>query len=104
MARADWNSWYSSKRWRRLRAEILAKQKYCQCPHHRGKCVEANVVDHIIPHKGDTKLFWDRSNLQVLTKECHDKYKQSQERGGAGFDMGCDAQGNPLNPDSDWFR
>lgn len=40
----------------------------------------ANVVDHIIPHKGDMRLFWDRKNWQPLNSHCHNSTKQSQER------------------------
>lgn len=97
-----WKSWYSSKRWRKLRKEILAKEKYCQSPHCKGKAVPATVVDHITPHKGDTRLFWKRDNLQPLCKLCHDKFKQSEEKGGKGFNQGCDIHGNPLNPPDHW--
>lgn len=38
-----------------------------------GKYVQATVVDHIKPHRGDNKLFWDKSNWQSLCKSCHDK-------------------------------
>jgi len=38
-----------------------------------GKIVPATVVDHIIPHRGDQKLFWDQTNWEALCKECHDK-------------------------------
>lgn len=38
-----------------------------------------------------------------MTKECHDIFKQSQEKGGHGFDMGCDELGEPLNKDHDWY-
>ena len=31
------------------------------------------TVDHIIPHRGDPELFWDRSNWQALCKNCHDR-------------------------------
>ena len=31
-----------------------------------------HVIDHIIPHRGDPILFWDRSNWQPLCKDCHD--------------------------------
>lgn len=101
-ARPAYNEWYKSRRWKKLRLEILAQQRWCQCPHHKGKYVKAQVVDHIIPHKGDSRLFWDRTNLQALTKECHDKFKQSEEKGGRGFNQGCDAQGNPLNDLDHW--
>lgn len=91
-------AWYKSKRWQTLRREQLARHPYCQCPHHEGQKIPANVVDHRKPHKGDARLFWDRRNLQSMTKECHDSMKQSQERGGVGFSKGCDAQGWPLVP------
>ncbi|WP_460274261.1 HNH endonuclease signature motif containing protein [Celeribacter sp. ULVN23_4] len=40
----------------------------------------ATVVDHIIPHKGDDRLFWDKTNWQALCKPCHDRQKQREER------------------------
>lgn len=100
--RQSWNSWYNSKRWRSLRESQLAKHPYCQCPHHANQYIKAEVVDHIIPHKGDTRLFYDKDNLQSLTKSCHDKFKQSEERGGRGFNQGCDERGNPLNQLDHW--
>lgn len=42
----------------------------------------ATVVDHIIPHKGDYKLMWDRANWQPLCKPHHDADKQSMDKGG----------------------
>ncbi|WP_456297628.1 HNH endonuclease signature motif containing protein [Kineothrix alysoides] len=35
--------------------------------------VKATVVDHVIPHRGDPILFWDKRNWQPLCKTCHDK-------------------------------
>ena len=35
--------------------------------------LKANVVDHIVPQRGDKKLFWDKNNWQALCKVCHDK-------------------------------
>lgn len=54
------------------------------------------MVDHIKPHKGDRELFFDKRNLQSLTKRCHDKYKQSQDRGGKGFNQGSTETGEPI--------
>jgi len=31
------------------------------------------VVDHIVPHRGDRKIFWDPSNWQTLCQTCHNK-------------------------------
>jgi len=43
----------------------------------------AGVVDHIVPHKGDADLFWQRTNWQPLCKPCHDR-KTATEDGGWG--------------------
>lgn len=45
--------------------------------------MEASIVDHIIPHKGDKQLFWDRDNWQPLCKKHHDR-KTATEDGGFG--------------------
>lgn len=102
-AAADLKHLYNSARWKRLRQHILSKHPYCQCPHHNGKSMPANVVDHKIPHRGNLSLFWDVRNLQAMAKPCHDAFKQSQERGGAGFKRGCDDQGNPLSSEHEWY-
>lgn len=39
------------------------------------------VVDHIIPHRGDDRLFWAEWNLQALSKSQHDT-KTATEDGG----------------------
>jgi hypothetical protein len=101
---ADLKHLYNSKRWKQLRKHILDKSPYCQCPHHNGKQYPANVVDHKIPHRGNLRLFWDVRNLQSMAKVCHDKFKQSQEKGGAGFKRGCDEHGNPLSTDHEWWE
>lgn len=101
---AGYQSWYKTARWRRLRAKQLAKHPYCQCPHHEGQFVLANVVDHRTPHRGNAKLFWDDRNLQSLAAQCHNSMKQSQEKGGFGYDRACDEKGWPLNPGHTWYN
>ena len=59
-------------------------------------------MDHVKPHHGDTRLFYDPRNLQSMTKQCHDKFKQSQEKGGNGFLQGCDINGWPISKDHHW--
>jgi 5-methylcytosine-specific restriction enzyme A len=39
------------------------------------------VVDHIIPHRGDMTLFWNRKNWQAMSKTCHDKKTATQDGG-----------------------
>lgn len=95
---------YKTARWRKLRKAQLARRPYCECPHHKGQKVLATVVDHIKAHKGDQRLFWNTQNLQSMSKPCHDKYKQSEEKGGPGFDMGCNEDGTPLNAEHSWYN
>jgi 5-methylcytosine-specific restriction protein A len=51
--------------------------------HEPGRVYVAEVVDHIIPHKGDQILFWSVSNLQGLTAADHSR-KTALEDGGFG--------------------
>jgi 5-methylcytosine-specific restriction protein A len=85
---AQVRSWYHSERWKKLRLEVLTRDLYtCQKTGVllTGKAGEPHspVVDHIIPHKGDERLFWDPANLQAVSKEYHDGEKRSQEQGWA---------------------
>lgn len=98
----SYQAWYRSTRWVKVRKQQLAAYPYCQCPHHEGRFVFADVADHREPHRGDARLFWDTRNLQSLTKECHDRFKQSQERGGHGFGVGSDVNGMPLVAQPGW--
>ena len=45
-----------------------------------GLVTPSTTVDHIVPHKGDRTLFWDRTNWQALCKPCHDS-KTAREDG-----------------------
>jgi 5-methylcytosine-specific restriction protein A len=45
--------------------------------------MEATEVDHIVPHKGDMDLFWDRGNWRAMSKPCH-AAKTVREDGGFG--------------------
>ena len=60
-------------RWREARALFLKQYPLCAFCQAEGKIVPATVVDHIIPHRGEQRLFWDQTNWESLCKECHDK-------------------------------
>ncbi|WP_332712632.1 HNH endonuclease signature motif containing protein [Pelagibacterium mangrovi] len=66
-------------RWQQARAEYLKAHPHCS---HPGCTATATVVDHIIPHRGDRKLFWDRKNWSSLCQHHHSSAKQSMERRG----------------------
>ncbi len=92
---------YGTKRWKRVRARHLNLHPYCQCPEHKGQRIPAQVVDHIRPHRGDTRLFWDERNLQSLTTRCHNSYKARMEAA-VRLGIGHDERGFPLDPDHPW--
>lgn len=74
---------YKTARWQRLRWQVLVDGLFTCAMCQR---VEADtsqlVADHVVPHRGDEGLFWDRGNLQCLCKACHDGTKQREERRG----------------------
>jgi 5-methylcytosine-specific restriction protein A len=69
-------------RWEKARKTYLMRNPLCVLCQREGRVTPATVVDHIVPHKGDTKLFWDtEDNWQPLCKPHHDRDKQREERG-----------------------
>lgn len=83
--RDSWRSWYTSRRWRKLRQVILVRDLYtCQRTGVLliGKHPAPNsaVIDHIRPHRGDPVLFWDETNLMAVSKAFHDSQKQREEK------------------------
>ena len=57
--------------------------------------VLACVVDHVIPHRGDSKLFW-QGELQSLCATHYNASKQSEEHLGYSKEVGID--GVPVDP------
>ncbi len=65
-------------RWQKVsKAYLLAHPNCVRC----GKA--AQVVDHIVPHKGDWLLLWNPENYQALCAVCHN-VKTSTTDGGFG--------------------
>ena len=59
--------------WQKARKQYLDANPLCVMCLKEGRYRKATVVDHIKPHRGDEKLFWDRSNWQALCKQHHDQ-------------------------------
>ncbi len=72
-----------TSRWRAARKGYLSKHPLCVHCEAKGIVKAANVVDHIVPHKGDMKRFWDRTNWQPLCTQ-HHNIKTATEDGGFG--------------------
>lgn len=56
----------------------------------------AEVVDHIVPHKGDLSLFWNQENWQSLCEPHHNRDKARLEIRGYSDRLGDD--GWPIDP------
>jgi len=91
-------------RWQKERAEYLRLRPFCvMCLRDLGidaeqpieaivlECAEkgsdtplASVVDHSDPHRGNERVFWDKSRWQGLCATHHSGEKQRSERGRGG--------------------
>ncbi|WP_122555827.1 HNH endonuclease [Pseudomonas viridiflava] len=69
---------YDSK-WQKARLVHLNANPLCVYCDRIGRVTAANTVDHVIPHRGDMTLFWDRSNWMSLCGPCHSSVKQAEE-------------------------
>lgn len=79
---------YQTPEWKRARLVFLAAHPLCRDCQSVGLVVAAREVDHIVPHRGDRKLFRDKANWQGLCKSCHSR-KTAREvllkrKGGGG--------------------
>ncbi len=101
--RPAYHQWYGLQRWKRLRAAHRRKSPLCAMCLTQGVVTAVQVVDHVVPHKGDELLFWDAGNLQSLCKHHHDSTKSRMERSGS-TNMGYDADGKPLDPSHPWSK
>lgn len=67
-------------KWQKARAHHLRDHPLCAYCQRQGLVTAASVVDHIVAHRGDMTLFWDRSNWQSLCASCHSSVKQAEEQ------------------------
>ena len=73
--RSNWEvrRWYRTARWRKLRNLILNEYPLCRACVAEGTLQPSTDVDHIIPHRGNSDLFWDETNLQGLCATHHSR-------------------------------
>ena len=90
----------NSKRWKAIRAQVLAEQPLCPICQRQGRVVPAVDVDHVNNNSHDQS----RDNLMGMCKE-HHSAKSFAEAHGRKFEIkGCDARGLPLDPSHHWFK
>lgn len=69
--------------WQKARLVHLNDNPLCVYCQREDRVTAANTVDHVIPHRGDMTLFWDRDNWMSLCSTCHSSKKQREEAQGA---------------------
>ena len=85
--RQDYQRLYNYQ-WSKTRARFLKEHPLCVCCKTQGQITPASEVDHITPHKGNERLFWDADNWQALCISCHSR--KTMEEGGFGNSMADD--------------
>lgn len=72
-------------RWQQASEGFRQAHPLCADPskRHPDEVKLATQTDHVIPHRGDMRLFWDPKNWQALCDGCH-SYKTATEDGGFG--------------------
>jgi hypothetical protein len=81
--------------WKRRRLVQLNAEPFCRLCANLGLVVPAVAVDHVMPHHGNVAAF-RAGAVQSLCIECHNGWKQREERDGYQPDIGID--GWPLDP------
>lgn len=64
----------------KLVREVKKRGGLCEKCYEEGHITMATVVDHIVPHRGDQKLFWDRGNWQPLCEHHHNVKTMTEDR------------------------
>ena len=66
--------------WDRASLAFKCEHPLCLGCEAEGRLAPTEVVDHVIPHKGNAALFWDRSRWQPCCRWHHDVVKQLLEQ------------------------
>jgi len=74
-ARLERTAFYSSSRWRKLRAMKLAADPVCQWCNRKA----ATTVDHIVPRLSRPDLAFVLVNLRSGCPECHSAYGEKSK-------------------------
>lgn len=83
---APWRAWYGTSRWAQLRHEVFLRDGY-RCQRTGVLCIgkypapNSAVANHKVPHRGDPALFWDKDNIETVSKAVRDGIIQAEEQG-----------------------
>ncbi len=72
--RNQYTKLYNGRQWRKMSIAYRKQNPLCEMEcKSNGLLKPAKVVDHIKPHRGDLKLFYDWNNLQSACHRCHNR-------------------------------
>lgn len=60
--------------------QVEYNNPFCVKCYEEGHLTKATVVDHIKPHRGDQKIFWDWGNWQSLCEHHHNVKTMTEDR------------------------
>ncbi|MDB5347081.1 MAG: endonuclease [Schlesneria sp.] len=87
--RAEDRAFYSSARWRRVRAAKLRITPLCECSQRCGRA--AQECHHKIDRKQAPHLAYDISDLEALTKRCHSRVTRQRQLAAGATPQSSDA-------------
>lgn len=70
-----------SYKWKQESKIFLQRHPYCEYCAEKGRQTLADVVDHVLAHKGNPNLFWDQSNWKASCRSCNSSKCASMEGG-----------------------
>lgn len=92
-----------SDRWRKARATYLRSHPLCAPCDKAGRTTAAALIHHVIPHRGDSALFWDQANnWEARCERCHGDTRGPEATGRAEHYTGAAIDGSPLDPAHGW--
>lgn len=100
---------YSSRAWRRVRRNYLARHPFCEDCLAVGEREPATQVDHRLARTSGGAPF-AFENLSAKCSSCHSRKTASVDRGFGNARKarvavpGCDVHGRPLDPQHAWRR
>jgi 5-methylcytosine-specific restriction protein A len=92
----EYRKLYKTSGWRKRRAQQLFDQPLCEFCMAKGIVKQADVADHIEPHRGDLDKFFNGKLQSLCATPCHAITKQRMEAG--GYSCEADEFGWPIDP------
>jgi len=94
VAARPWQAWYRKARWIKRARLHLAEHPLCAMCLSENVVKAAECVDHVLPHRGDPKLFWF-GEIRALCTHHHASLKARIESGKPIIRIGVD--GYPID-------